>query len=61
MNRFLAAFVNIRFVKPGFISTLSLKGENYSSEGIICRNDIRLMLRIDKWLVGLNITKIFVN
>ena len=61
INRFRAALVVIRLVKPWFISTLSLKGENNSSEGIIRRNDIRLMLRIDKWLVGINITKIFVN
>ena len=61
INRFRAALVGIRLVKPSFISTLSLKGENNSSEGIIGRNDIRLMLRIDKWLVGINITKIFVN
>ena len=57
INRFRAALVGIRLVKPSFISTLSLKGENNSSEGIIVRNDIRLMLRIDKWLVGINITK----
>jgi hypothetical protein len=48
INRFLAALIGIGFVKPWFISTLSLKGENNSSEGIIGGNDIRLMLRIAK-------------
>lgn len=61
INRFRAALVDIEFVKPCFISTLLLKGENNSSGGMIHVNDIRFMLSVDKWLVGLNITKIFVN
>jgi hypothetical protein len=49
INRFRAALADIEFVKPCFISTLLLKGENNSSGGMIHVNDIRLMLSVDKW------------